>query len=130
MEQHWSAEALRAHWVLSSEELELLKEMLVQRGLVLGYYLKFFQRYARFPRLSDPVPDAITDFLGEQIGYDGPFPSCVPDRTDRHYRRLVAAHLRLGHFDREASAKFLDWLVAAVLPDAPQVSSLDTQITA
>ena len=130
MEQHWSAEALRAHWVLSSEELELLKEMLVQRGLVLGYYLKFFQRYARFPRLSDPVPDAITDFLGEQIGYDGPLPSCVPDRTDRHYRRLVAAHLRLGHFDREASAKFLDWLVAAVLPDAPQVSSLDTQITA
>ena len=38
MEQLWSAEALRAHWVLSSGELELLKEMLVRRGLVLGYY--------------------------------------------------------------------------------------------
>ena len=36
MEQHWSAEALRAHWVLSSGELELLKEMLARRGLVVA----------------------------------------------------------------------------------------------
>lgn len=91
MEQLWSAEALRAHWVLSPEELGLLKGMSIRRGLVLGYYMKFFQRYARFPQLSDPVPDAVADFLGEQIGYDGPLPSRVPDRTDRHYRRLVSS---------------------------------------
>lgn len=64
MEQLWSAEALRAHWVLSPKELGLLKGMSLRRSLVLGYYLKSFQRYARFPRLSDPVPEAIADFLG------------------------------------------------------------------
>ena len=130
MEQLWSAEALRAHWVLSPEELGLLKGMSIRRGLVLGYYLKCFQRYARFPQLSDPVPDAVADFLGEQIGYDGPLPSRVPDRTDRHYRRLVSAHLRLGRFDKAASAEFLTWLVTVILPNAPQVSVLDDQMTA
>ena len=130
MEQLWSAEALRAHWVLFPEELRLLKGMSPRRGLVVGYYLKFFQRYARFPELADPVPAAVADFLGEQVGYDGPLPSGVPDRTDRHYRRLVSAHLRLGRFDRETSARFLNWLTTEVLPDAPQVSALDEQLTA
>ena len=130
MEQLWSAEALRAHWVLFPEELRLLKGMSPRRGLVVGYYLKFFQRYARFPELADPVPAAVADFLGEQVGYDGPLPSGVPDRTDRHYRRLVSAHLRLGRFDRETSARFLNWLTTEVLPDAPQVSALDAQLTA
>ena len=130
MEHLWSAEALRAHWVLFPEELRLLKGMSPRRGLVVGYYLKFFQRYARFPELADPVPAAVADFLGEQVGYDGPLPSGVPDRTDRHYRRLVSAHLRLGRFDRETSARFLNWLTTEVLPDAPQVSALDEQLTA
>ena len=62
MEQLWSAEALRAHWVLFPEELRLLKGMSPRRGLVVGYYLKFFQRYARFPELADPVPAAVADF--------------------------------------------------------------------
>lgn len=130
MEQLWSAEALREYWVLSPEELDLLKGMSVRRGLVLGYYLKSFQRYARFPRLSDPVPEAVADFLGEQLGYRGPLPSHVPDRTDRHYRRLVSDHLRLRRFDRAASGEFVEWLVAEVLPDAPQVSALDERMTA
>ncbi|WP_185962264.1 Tn3 family transposase [Palleronia caenipelagi] len=130
MEQLWSAEALRAHWVLSPEELELLKRMSLRRGLVLGYYLKSFQRYARFPRLSDPVPEAVADFLGEQLGYRGPLPSHVPDRTDRHYRRLVSHHLRLRRFDRAASGEFVEWFMAEVLPSAPQVSAFDERMTA
>ena len=64
MEQLWSAEALRAHWVLSPEELGLLKGMSIRRSLVLGYYLKFFQYYARFPQLSDPVPGRCSRFFG------------------------------------------------------------------
>ncbi|MCY4129537.1 MAG: Tn3 family transposase, partial [Gammaproteobacteria bacterium] len=107
----------------------LLKGMSARRGLVLGYYLRFFQLHAHFPQLSDPVPDTVADFLSKQIGYDGPLPSRVPDRTDRHYRKLVSTHLRLGRFDREASAKFLDWLVTIILPAAPQVSALDAQVT-
>ena len=130
MEQLWSAEALRAHWVLAPEEKQLLEGMSRRRRLVLGYYLKYFQRHACFPSLADPVPKVLAEFLGEQIEYDGPLPSRVPDRTDRHYRRLVATYLRLGRFDMDASAKFLDWLVADVLPQAPHVSVRDERLTA
>ena len=130
MEQLWSAEALRAHWVLQPHEQRLLKGLPAQKRLVLSYYLKFFQRHAWFPGLTETMPEAVTQFLAEQIGYDGPLPSCAPERSDRRYRRLVSEHLRLGRFDREASARFLDWLVTAILPDAPQVSALDAQMTA
>lgn len=130
MEQLWSAEALRAHWLLSPEELDLLKGMSLRRSLVLGYYLKAFQLCARFPRLSDPVPEAVADFLGEQLGYCGPLPSQMPDRTDRHYRRLVSDYLRLRRFDRAASGEFIEWLMAEVLPGAPQVSALEERMIA
>ena len=75
MEQLWSAEALRAHWVLTPPELGLLKGMSAQR-------------------------------------------------------RLVAAYLRLGRFDQRMSAKFQNWLIAEVLPAAPQTSALDDRMTA
>ncbi len=130
MEQLWSAETLRSHWVLRSQEQRLLKGLPAQKRLVLGYYLKFFQRYARFPGLTATVPEAVAQFLAEQIGYEGPLPSHVPERSDRRYRRLVSAHLRLGRFGQEASARFLDWLITEILPDAPQMSALDAQMTA
>jgi len=69
-------------------------------------------------------------FLGEQVAYSGRLPSHVPERSDRRYRRAVETFLRLGRFDVEKSAAFLDWLVVEALPDAPQVSTLDTQMTA
>lgn len=49
MEQLWSTEALRVHWVLTPQELLLLEGLSTRRRLVLGYYLKFFQRHAQFP---------------------------------------------------------------------------------
>lgn len=130
MEQLWSAEALRMHWVLPQEELELLKEMSLRRGLILGYYLKAFQHYARFPRLLNPIPGAVADFLGEQLGYRAPLPLHVPDRTDSHYHHLVSDYLRLRRFEQAASGEFVEWLMAEILPSAPQVPALDEQMTA
>ena len=130
MEQLWAAEALRAHWVLTSQELRLLEGLSPRRRLVLGYYLKFFQRHARFPGLADPVPDAVGQFPGERIAYEGPLPSHVPERSDRRYRRAVETFLKLGRLGAEKSTAFLDWLVVEALPAAPQVSTLDTRMTA
>ena len=104
--------------------------MPAQKRLILGYYLKFFQRHARFPVLTETVPETAAQFLAEQLEYEGPLPLHVPERSDRRYRRLVAEHLRLGRFDKAASAEFLTWLMTVILPDAPQVSALDAQMTA
>ncbi|MCG7858931.1 DUF4158 domain-containing protein, partial [Flavihumibacter sediminis] len=76
------------------------------------------------------MPEAVVQFLAEQIEYDGPLPSDVPERSDRRYRRLVSDHLRLRRFDRAASGEFVEWLVVEVLPNAPQVSALDERMTA
>jgi len=130
MEYLWSAEALRLHWVLQASEQHFLKGLPTPKRLVLGYYLKFFQRHARFPGRMEAIPEAVAQFLAEQIEYDGVLPSHVPEHSDRRYRRLVSDHLRLRRFDRAASAKCLAWLVAEVLPDAPQVSALDERMTA
>lgn len=100
MEQLWSAEALRLHWVLQPSEQPLLKGLSGPKRLVLGYYLKFFQRHARFPNRMDAIPEIVAHFLAEQIEYDGPLPSDVPERSDR---RLVSDHLRLRRFDQAAS---------------------------
>lgn len=107
----------------------MLKGLPAPKRLVLGYSLKFFQPNAQFPGLTDVVPEAVAQFLAEQIEFEGSLPSHVPERSDRRYRRLVSTHLRLRRFDREASSKFLDWLVTVILPDAPQVSTLDVQVT-
>ena len=56
MEQLWSVEALRAHWVLSSGELELLKEMLGRRGLTPWVLPEVFPELCAAPSAFQGVP--------------------------------------------------------------------------
>lgn len=81
------------------------------------------------PSRVDAMPETVAQFLAEQIEYDGLLPLYAPERSDRRYRRLISDHLRLRRFDRAASGEFVEWLVAEVLPDAPQVSALDERMT-
>jgi len=130
MQQIWSDEELRAHWILTAQELGLLKGISEQRRLTLCYYLKYFQLHAQFPKSLDFVSPQVLKFLAPQIGSandDGL--ADVPKRTDRFYKRQVIAFLDIQRFDKEARAAFLDWLVQTVLPTAPKETKLDGMIT-
>jgi len=130
MQQIWSDEELRAHWVLNASELGLLKGISEQRRLTLCYYLKYFQLHAQFPKSLDFVSPQVLNFLAPQIGSandDGLVG--VPKRTGRFYKRQVIAFLDIQRFDKEARAAFLDWLVQTVLPTAPKETKLDGMIT-
>ena len=128
MQQLWSSEGLREHWVLTAQEHLLLKGLSGRRKLVLAYYLKYFLQHAQFPSLTVCVPEVVADFLGEQVGFLGPLPSQIPKRTDRYYRKVVSEHLRLKRFDKSHAQSFSDWLVVDVLVGAPPGSDLDGQI--
>ncbi|ARE42288.1 Mobile element protein (plasmid) [Rhodovulum sp. P5] len=130
MQQIWSDEELRAHWVLSASELGLLKGTSESRRLTLCYYLKYFQLHARFPKSLDLVSPQVLKFLASQIAAaDDDGLAIVPKRTDRFYRRQVMSFLDIALFDKEARALFLDWLIEIVLPTAPNQATLDAVIT-
>ncbi len=130
MQQIWSDEELRAHWVLSASELGLLKGISEQRRLTLCYYLKYFQLHAQFPKSLDFVSPQVHKFLASQIAAtDDDGLAAIPKRTDRFYRRQVIVFLGVLHFDKEARAVFLDWLIETVLPTAPNQAALDAAIT-
>ncbi|WP_282048184.1 DUF4158 domain-containing protein [Sulfitobacter mediterraneus] len=101
-----------------------------RRRLTLCYYLKYFQLHAQFPTSLGFVSAQVLEFLASQIGGadDNGLP-VVPKRTARFYRRQVIAFLDIQHFDKEARAVFLDWLVKAVLPTAPNEATSDAVIT-
>jgi len=130
MQQIWSDEELRARWIVSDAELGLLKGMSERRRLTLCYYLKYFQLHAQFPTSLDFVSAQVLEFLASQIGSaeDHGLP-VVPKRTARFYRRQVIAFLDIQHFDKEARAVFLDWLVETVLPTAPNEATSEAAIT-
>lgn len=129
MQQIWSDEELRAHWVLSVSELGLLKGISELRRLTLCSYLKYFQLHAQFPKSMDFVSPQVLKFLASQIAVnDDDGLAVVPKRTDRFYRRQVIAFLDVVHFNKEARAVFLDWLVETVFPAAPNQATLDTAI--
>lgn len=129
MQQIWSDEEVRTHWIVSDAELGLLKGMSDPRRLTLCYYLKHFQYHAQFPISSDFVSQQVLEFLVSQIGGPNEGLALVPNRTDRFYRRQVIAFLDIVHFGKEARAVFLDWLVETVLPTAPNQATLDVAIT-
>ena len=95
----WPTEELREHWVLTAEELRLLKGLSAPRRLTFCYYLKHFQLHAQFPRVTDLISDDLMNLLTSQIGTDVGQPLALPDRTDRYYRRQVSDYLRLSRFD-------------------------------
>ena len=129
MQQIWSDEELRARWIVSDAELGLLKGMSERRRLTLCYYLKYFQLHAQFPTSLDFVSAQVLEFLASQIGSaeDHGLP-VVPKRTARFYRRQVIAFLDIQHFDKEARAVFLNWLVETVLPTAPNEATSEAAI--
>jgi len=130
MQQIWSDEELRARWIVSDAELGLLKGISEPRRLTLCYYLKYFQLYAQFPTSLGFVSAQVLEFLASQIGSaDDVGLPVVPKRTARFYRRQVIAFLDIQHFDKEARAVFLDWLIETVLPTAPNEATSDAAIT-
>ena len=132
MQQIWTDDELRAHWVLSDAELGLLRGVSESRSLTLCIYLKYFQRHARFPGPQDVVPQPILEFLASQVGSvmeTGARVTGIPDRTARFYKGQIGTFLRIRRFDTAARGRFVDWLVQVVLPQAPPAAALDAAIT-
>ena len=130
MQQIWTDDELRTHWVLSDAESGLLKGTSGRRRLTLCVYLKYFQLHARFPGKQDAVPHQVLEFLAAQVGcgMDARVVG-IPDRTARFYKGQLSAFLELKRFDKDARADFLEWLVQSTLPMAPSEASLDAAIT-
>lgn len=129
MQQIWSDEELRTHWVLSETELDLLKGMSAKRRQTFCYYLKYFQLQAQFPSSRQGAQPQVLAFLQSQIGGIDYGLSVIPGRTDRLYRRQVLEFLNIVRFDKQARAAFINWLAHTVLPAAPNEATLDSAIT-
>ncbi len=132
MQQIWTDDELRAHWVLSDAELALLRGVSDHRRLTVCVYLKSYQFHARFPGKQDGVPRQVLEFLASQIGSaieTGAGVTDVPDRTARFYKRQIGTFLAIKRFSQTARNRFVDWLVQSALPQAPNEVTLDAAIT-
>ena len=130
MQQIWSDEELREHWVLSDVELSLLKGMSEPRRVTFCFYLKYFQLHAQFPRLRGSVSPQLIAFLTSQVGAaEGHHVIRVPKRTDRFYRRQISTFLNLQKFDGDARSELFALLVECILPLTPNEVGLDAAIT-
>lgn len=99
MQQIWTDDELRTHWVLSDAELGLLKGTSGRRRLTLCVYLKYFQLHAGFPGKQDAVPHQVMEFLAAQVGcgIDARV-IAIPDRTAR------SARVRSAHFLKSSAS--------------------------
>lgn len=117
-----SDEHLNAHWVLNDDELDLLKGKSGSGRLTLCILLKHYQLHGHFPKRLEQIPEAVIDFLAEQIGASVDaldLTSMGADRMIRRHRREVRAFLGIRRLDQAGRSAFRTWVRKSLLPEAP-----------
>lgn len=112
---------LYAHWFLNDDELGLLKGKGGSGRLILCILLKHYQLHGYFPKRLTQIPEAVIDFLAEQIGS----PVDVLDLTSLGE---VRAFLGIRRLDQVGRSAFRTWVRKSLLPEAPGAPAQDALI--
>jgi len=67
MKRNWTSDELLDHFTILETELNLAGQITGFRRLGLLVVLKFFQIEARFPSTREEIPQAIINFLAQQL---------------------------------------------------------------
>ncbi|WP_084404440.1 Tn3 family transposase [Pseudovibrio sp. Ad46] len=128
----WSGAELREHWVLSDEEIQLLKGRSAVGRVLFAYMLKHYQLYARFPSSLSSVSTEVIDFLAAQVSanFERLDNEQALKRSMRDYAQEVRAHLKLRRFDQTGKQDFKNWLLSELLPQALEPHRVTAEVKA
>ena len=130
MNKVWTDAELGEHWTLSHDDRILLKGKTGTGRLALAIPLKHYQLYSRFPERTAEISGEVRDFIGFQVDSSAEDLAAYDDsgRASRKHRQQILVHLKVGPFNECAEVIFREWLIEAVLPGAPDQSSLGDQV--
>ena len=131
MKKIWTDAELGEHWTLSDDDRVLLKGKTGTGRLALAIQLKHYQLYNRFPEQLCEIVIEVREFIGFQVDTSADDLATYDDngRASRKHRQQILAHLKVVPFDECAEVIFRKWLIDEALPDAPDRSNLDDQVT-
>jgi hypothetical protein len=67
LKKNWQTEELIENWTLIPQELELLANKIGGNKIGFAIILKYFQLMARFPDVSEQIPDLIISYIANQL---------------------------------------------------------------
>ena len=134
MQRHWTSSELNSHWLLTSNEIALLKGKTGTSHAMFAVLLKHYQLYAIFPRNMSIISSEVWDFICGQLGFewDGG-PEIVGHNLDRLVRRYsdeIREYLDIRRFDHTGRAAFKDWALTSVFPRALDIPSQKAEFQA
>jgi hypothetical protein len=130
MKQVWSDAEFNAHWLLSEDELALLKGKTGLGRVLFAIFLKHYQLTASFPSDINSISNDVADFIANQVGtvFRG-FGDIRPqERSIRGYCREIRSFLGIRRFDRGGKIAFREWASESFFPKAPDAQQKDADI--
>lgn len=130
MKQVWSDVEFNAYWLLSEDELALLKGKTGLGRVLFSIFLKHYRLTASFPIDITSISYEVADFIANQVGtvFRGFGDTRSLERSIRDYCREIRSFLGIRRFDRDGKTAFREWAVARFFPKAPDAQQIDTDI--
>lgn len=121
MKQIWDADELSQYWLLTYEEMELLKTKPNKNHLWFCVQLKYYQYYGVFPQNIKQIADIPLQYVSEQLDIENRENGTLccydwVDRTARRHRQEVLTFLKVRKLDSEDRNSFISWLVEVIFP--------------
>lgn len=132
MKRFWSDMELKAHWLLTDDEIVLLKGKTDSGRILFCILLKYYQLYACFPVDLTPIPEDVCEFIAAQIAckFQG-FPDMQARKVERMLQRYyheIRSFLGVRRFDDEGKRSFCQWAIESLFPQAPPAQEMDADI--
>lgn len=134
MKRQWSPEELIENFILVPKEQAILPGDVananVHNRLGFAVMLKFFQLEGRFPNHLGEIPHLVIEFMAQQLGFEETDLSRYSLSGSIHKRHRVQIREFLGfrRINKEDKVAVKQWLVDAVLPQAPHLETLKEQL--
>ncbi len=126
LKKNWETEELIENWTLIPRELELTTNKIGGNKIGFALLLKYFQLMARFPDVSENIPDVIISYIANQLNLPV---SSYSDynwkgRSAKVYRAEIRSLFNFRIVTRQDSEEIGDWLITFIMPNEQKIESL------
>ena len=118
MKRHWDEQELAEHWLLTPNEVELVRDRTDRSRIGFAALLKFLQVEGRFPIERNEIPTLALDYLSSQleVSQDAYSAYDLASRSAKRDRVQIRELLGFRQVTVEDAKELTDWLRCEVLP--------------
>ena len=126
LKKNWETEELIENWTLIPRELELTTNKIGGNKIGFALLLKYFQLMARFPDVSENIPDVIISYIANQLNLPVSIYSDYNwhGRTAKVYRAEIRSLFNFRIVTKSDSEEMSDWLITEIIPNEQKIESI------